>query len=141
MCRVFVRTRRSWVGPTSLVKLAIPPMSVDPDEVTSIAKRFQADFPQVGGKKVVLLSPGGGLLPIRAWPVANFSRVAEELIRLDYAVGIIGLERDQDTAQAIVSHCKSANCIDLTGYTRTVRELVPPTNLAKHDGGAWPRQE
>ncbi len=134
-----VPTVKRPVGPTSLVKLAIPPMSVDPDEVTSMAKRFQADFPQMGGKKVVLLSPGGGLLPIRAWPIANFSRVAEELIRLDYAVGIIGLERDKATAQAIVSHCKSAHCIDLTGYTRTVRELMllfhTASLLITNDGG------
>ncbi len=120
-------------------KLTIPPMSVEADEVSSMATRFQADFPQAAGKKVVLLSPGGGLLPIRAWPVANFSRVAEELIRLDYVVGIIGLERDKDTAQEILSHCKSANCLDLTGYTETVRELMllfhSASLLVTNDGG------
>ena len=134
-----VPTVKRLVGPINHDELAIPPMSVDPDEVSSMAKRLQADFPQVAGKKVVLLSPGGGLLPIRAWPVANFSRVADELIRLDYAVGIIGLERDRDTAQEITSHCKSANCIDLTGYTRTVRELMllfhTASLLIANDGG------
>ncbi len=134
-----VPTVKRTVGPIGQDNLTIPPMSAEPDEVSSMAKRFQADFPQVAGKKVVFLSPGGGLLPIRAWPVANFSRVAEELIRLDYAVGIIGLERDRDIAQEITSHCKSANCIDLTGYTETVRELMllfhTASLLIANDGG------
>ena len=62
-----------------------------------------------------------------------------ELVRLDYAVGIIGLERDQEIAQTIVAHCQSESCIDLTGYTRTVRELMllfhSASLLIANDGG------
>ena len=125
--------------PVGQDKLSIPPMTVDPGEISAMKEHFHADFPQTIGKKLILLSPGGGLLPIRAWPVANFSRVAEELLRRDYVVGIIGLERDRDTARAIASHCNTPHCIDLTGYTKTVRELMllfhSASLLVANDGG------
>ena len=120
-------------------ELTIPPMAVDQAEVDALSQRFRSDFPQAVGKKVILLSPGGGLLPIRAWPVTHFCQLAESLVRDGYLVAIIGLGRDKETAKAIVSHCDSEHCIDLTGYTKTVRELMLlfhfATLLIANDGG------
>ena len=120
-------------------ELTIPPMAVEQAEVDALSQRFRSDFPQAAGKKVILLSPGGGLLPIRAWPVTHFCQLAESLVRDGYLVAIIGLGRDEETAKAIVSHCDSERCIDLTGYTKTVRELMLlfhfATLLIANDGG------
>lgn len=120
-------------------ELTIPSMRLREGEIDTLSQRFRADFPQVVGKKIVLLSPGGGLLPIRAWPVAHFCQLAEDLLGDGYAVAIIGLERDRKTAQAIVSHCGSDLCIDLTGYTKTVREVMLLFHIAAlliaNDGG------
>jgi ADP-heptose:LPS heptosyltransferase len=134
-----VPTVKRPVGPDRQEKLKIPRMAVGEDEIDTMAERFKTDFPQVVGNKVVLLSPGGGLLPIRAWPVSHYCQLAEELIGRGYVVGIIGLERDKGIASTIVSHCRSASCIDLTGYTRTVRELMllfhTASLLIANDGG------
>jgi len=117
----------------------IPSIIISPQEMEEFWKRFMRDFPQVSGKKIVLLYPGGGLLPIRTWPVENYCLVAEDLLQKGYAVGIIGMDRDRATAGGILSHCRSGNCIDLTGYTESVRELMIMFHFASllitNDGG------
>ncbi len=119
--------------------LKIQPMEVSRDEIDGMLRRFKNDFPNVTGKKIVLIYPGGGLLPIRAWPLSYYCLLAEDLIQNGFAVGIIGLKSDSEIASVILSHCRNANCIDLTGYTKTVRELMLLFHFASllitNDGG------
>lgn len=119
--------------------LKIQPMDVSRDEIDGMLRRFKNDFPNVTGKKIVLIYPGGGLLPIRAWPLSYYCLVAEDLIQNGFAVGIIGLKSDSEIANVILSHCHNASCIDLTGYTKTVRELMLLFHFASllitNDGG------
>jgi ADP-heptose:LPS heptosyltransferase len=90
-------------------------------------------------KKLILINPSGGLLPIRAWPLSNYCALARDLVENGYGVGITGMARDKALAHEILSHCRSKSCIDLTGYTATVRELMVLFNLASllitNDGG------
>jgi ADP-heptose:LPS heptosyltransferase len=87
---------------------------------------------------MVLIYPGGGLLPIRAWPLASFQRLARELTARGFVVGVIGLAEDRSLAAAI---CESSReqTVDFTGYTRTVRELMLLFHLSEllitNDGG------
>jgi ADP-heptose:LPS heptosyltransferase len=91
------------------------------------------------GKRLVLIYPGGGILPIRAWPLDYFCKLGEGLIRQGYAIGIIGLKEDKNLARAILSHCGESSCIDLTGYTKSIRELIVLFHIASllitNDGG------
>lgn len=116
-----------------------PRLTIAPEAIESFRDRLTRDFPGVGARKLALLYPGGGLLPIRAWPEENFSAVARDLIRNGYAVGIIGLKGDNAVAARIVSRISAADCFDLTGYTRTLRELITLFHLAAllitNDGG------
>ncbi|MCF6290688.1 MAG: glycosyltransferase family 9 protein [Desulfobacterales bacterium] len=117
----------------------LPPAQVGPDELKGFNTRLHNDFPAIADRKLVLLYPGGGLLPIRAWPIDKYCRVAAELIRQGHTVGIIGLPGDKETAARILAFCRSEHCIDLTGYTVTVREVIVLFNLAAllitNDGG------
>jgi lipopolysaccharide heptosyltransferase II len=119
-------------------KLRIPPLKVSEVEIENASRRFKRDFPDVADKKLVLLYAGGGLLPIRAWPLENFCIVAGNLIHHGYAVGVIGLEEDKRLAKEILAKCTD-NCIDLTGYTKSIRELVMIFHFASllitNDGG------
>ena len=116
-----------------------PKLEFEPNEIEGAKERLYAFSPAVKGKKIVLLYPGGGLLPIRAWPLEYYCRLAEEFLRLGYAVGVIGLAEDKAVAGAILRHCQNGNCIDLTGYTKTIRELILIFNfsslLITNDGG------
>jgi ADP-heptose:LPS heptosyltransferase len=117
----------------------VPQIVVSDSEKKAFMRRFQHDFPQVSGKKLVLLYPSGGLLRIRAWPIENFRLVARELLRKRYAVGVIGMGGDRSLAEDIAAYAQNEHCIDLTGYTETVRELITLFQLSSllitNDGG------
>lgn len=110
--------------PLGRTNLRAPLIDFARDEIEAMQARLQADFIAVADKRLVLIYPGGGILPIRAWPRNYYSQVAGELIKKGYAVGVVGLAEDRDLATAILSECNKPACIDLTGYTRTVSELM-----------------
>lgn len=101
-----------------------PAIKFAPAEIEVMQAKLQNDFKAIAGKKLILIYPGGGILPIRAWPRNYYSQVAGELIKKGYAVGVVGLAEDKELAAAILSDCNHPACIDLTGYTRTIRELM-----------------
>jgi ADP-heptose:LPS heptosyltransferase len=119
--------------------LKAPAIEFAQPEIEAMQTRLRTDFQAIDGKELILIYPGGGILPIRAWPRHYYSQVAGELIKKGYAVGIVGLETDRELAAAILSDCNHPACIDLTGYTRTVRELMLIFQFAKllitNDGG------
>jgi len=105
-------------------KLKIPAITVEPGEIDTAQKRLFDRAPALANKKIVLIYPGGGLLPIRAWPLEYYCRLAEELLQRGYAVCVIGLAEDRAVAEVILSHTGSRSCVDLTGYTKTIRDLM-----------------
>jgi ADP-heptose:LPS heptosyltransferase len=117
----------------------IPPLNPNAAQQEDLKLRLKSDFPDTVGKDLVLLYPGGGLLPIRAWPLKNYCRIAMNLIEKGYVVGIIGMKEDTPLAEVISSWCQSPYCIDLTGYTRTITELITLLHFASllitNDGG------
>lgn len=119
--------------------LTAPPVKFDPEVIRKMRQRLQSDFPVIGDRQLVLLYAGGGILPIRAWPLEYFCRLAGELLSNDCAVGVIGLQSDRPAARAILKHCQDPACIDLTGYTESVRDLMIIFHLAAllvtNDGG------
>jgi len=119
--------------------LEMPAFDIEPGERGKMAERLHADYPAIRGKRLVLVYPSGGILPIRAWPLEHYRRLCVALLGEGYAVGIIGLQSDRSCAQAIMDDCRSPLCIDLTGYTKSVRELVAlffrASLLITNDGG------
>jgi len=116
-----------------------PPLLFAEGELAGIAARLHADFPAVAGKRLVLVYPSGGILPIRAWPFESYATLCAGLLAAGYAVGVIGMKDDRPLGQALVRHCASELCIDLTGYTKSVRELLALFHraalLITNDGG------
>jgi ADP-heptose:LPS heptosyltransferase len=120
-------------------KPAAPALRVAPHEVENARRRLLEKAPEIEGKKIVLIYPGGGLLPIRAWPLEYYCRLTEELLRRGYAVCVIGLKEDKNIAAEILSRTPNSGCVDLTGYTKTIRELMLifhfSSLLITNDGG------
>ncbi len=108
-------------------------------EVEGITAQLHKDFPVLQGKKLVLVYPDGGILPIRAWPPAYYKQLCDALLQDGYAVALIGLPDAKPLAQQIVAHCNHDHCIDLTGYTKSVRHLLAifqrAALLVTNDGG------
>ena len=164
-----------------------PPPQVQLDDalIQGIRNRLAQDFPAIAGKPLVLVYPGGGILPIRAWPLASYTALCEGLVADGCAVAVIGLKDDQALARQLVAQvqasvniggewddqagsqfkqgprdwlCQTAGAaapsggrelhevnerggdiIDLTGYTRSISELLALFHVARllvtNDGG------
>lgn len=119
---------------------APPPIPVEADDIEQMRHRLKAEFPVLSDRRLVLLHPGGGVLSIRAWPSDSYLKVARQLIKRGFAIGIIGLASDKPLAVRIVRDCQDAACIDLAGYTHTVKELIHLFHLSEllitNDGGS-----
>ncbi len=105
-------------------ELRAPKIEFEAEEIRATQTRLTLANEGIKDKKLVLIYPGGGLLPIRAWPAEYYAEVAQQLLQKGYAVAIIGLAEDKDLAGQILSRCNDPSCIDLTGYTKTVRDLL-----------------
>ena len=120
---------------------SLPELSVDfsTSELQDYRQQLKADRPAVQGRQLVLLYAGGGLLPERAWPAAHYARVARGLCAAGHAVGLIGLKEDAALAQELLRQVASPQCVDLTGYTRSIRDLLKLFHAAHllitNDGG------
>jgi ADP-heptose:LPS heptosyltransferase len=122
------------------IQRSLPPLPVDAEALQAFQTRLNADFEGfTHNTKRVLLYVSGGALPIRAWPEASYIALAQSLIDNGCAVGVIGLPEDTPQAQRVLSAVKHARCIDLTGYTRSLRELLLLFHnaelLVTNDGG------
>ena len=129
--------------PVVVTSKAPPHVLLDPSLIDGIGARLSTDFPAIKDKPLVLVYPGGGILPIRAWPLAAYTTLCEGLVADGCAVAVIGLKDDQALARELVesvnrSHPTSA-VIDLTGYTRSIAELLALFHVARllvtNDGG------
>jgi ADP-heptose:LPS heptosyltransferase len=117
-----------------------PPLVPFPaEELQRVTAALLADFPAITARKLVLVYPSGGLLPIRAWPLENYFTLCQALLQDGHAVGVIGLPQDKAFGRAVVEHCREPHCIDLTGYTKSVRHLLAlfhrASLLVTNDGG------
>ena len=120
-----------------------PQVQLDGALVQGIRSRLAQDFPAIAGKPLVLVYPGGGILPIRAWPLASYTALCEGLVADGCAVAVIGLKDDQALARQLVANVQAAfpnsPVIDLTGYTRSISELLALFHVARllvtNDGG------
>jgi ADP-heptose:LPS heptosyltransferase len=126
---------------------AIRPMPVEteltvdfsPPELTSYRTQLHTDHPVTATRRLVLVYAGGGILPERAWPADHYARVALGLCNAGFAVGLIGLKDDAQLARELIEKIHHEACIDLTGYTRSIRELLMLFHTAEllitNDGG------
>ncbi|MBG6076957.1 glycosyltransferase family 9 protein [Polaromonas sp. CG_9.11] len=120
-----------------------PHVQLDGALVQGIQTRLAQDFPAIAGKPLVLVYPGGGILPIRAWPLASYTALCEGLVADGCAVAVIGLKDDQALARQLVANVQASfpqsPVIDLTGYTRSISELLALFHVARllvtNDGG------
>ena len=69
----------------------------------------------------------------------HYARVARGLCNAGHAVGLIGLAEDANLAKELKATIASPWCADLTGYTRSIRELLMLFHAAQllitNDGG------
>ena len=99
--------------------------------IESIWKKLRAANPEVSHEnKLIILNPSAGLLPIRAWPIDNYIRLAQMLLEdPDNYIILTGGEKDASITRKVFSSLNCERCIDLTRKT-TFPELVDLYNVA-----------
>ena len=85
-----------------------PHVRLDGGLIQGIQNRLAQDFPAIAGKPLVLVYPGGGILPIRAWPLASYTALCQGLVADGCAVAVIGLKDDQALAQQLVAQVRAS---------------------------------
>jgi ADP-heptose:LPS heptosyltransferase len=78
------------------------------------------------GRRLVIFNPDPGLLPLREWPVSHFAALAKLLLDLhpDVVVAVVGVARAGALASRILAGLPPERAFNLTGRTRTLRELI-----------------
>ena len=108
-------------------------------ELPAYRNKLLVDHPIAATRKLVLMYAGGGILPERAWPANHYARVAQGLCAAGFSVGLIGLKDDAQLAKDLIAKIQDSACVDLTGYTRSIRELLMLFHAAEllitNDGG------
>ena len=89
--------------PATTLTQAPPQVALPAGLVPGMAQRLAADFPALAGKPLVLVYPGGGILPIRAWPLDAYTALCNGLVADGCAVAVIGLKDDQALARQLVA--------------------------------------
>lgn len=117
-----------------------PEFVAEPGEIEREVRSLERDHPSVAGRRLALVYPSGGLLPIRAWPEPHYVELVRGLLADGCAVGIIGMPEDRALADRVRA-ASGANeaCVNLAGYTRSVRHLLclfhRASLLVTNDGG------
>lgn len=133
------RPRSKGLLPREARDYPLPRLALRPGEVDASTRRLLEAHPGAAGKPLVLLYAGGGILPIRAWPPEHYIELARALLERGCAVAVIGLAEDRPLAQRIGQAAAHPALLDLTGWTRSIRELLLLFHhadlLVTNDGG------
>lgn len=105
-----------------------PTAEEDRDMRTLVKELYPAFSPET---ELIIFNPDpGDALPIRGWPMENFEELARRLLDRNprAVIGVVGLGRSKsyaDTLQKATSGSgRDGRCIDLTGRTKSLRELL-----------------
>ena len=92
---------------------------------TTIIRRAAPEFPQKS-RYIVINADPGLMLPIRGWPPAYFALLVKKLLKgdRDLYVVLVGLPSATRLNQEIAGEYVDPRCINLTGQTTSLRELL-----------------
>jgi ADP-heptose:LPS heptosyltransferase len=92
-------------------------------------KGFNPEFEK--DKKLIILNPSGGEIPIRAWPLANYTALAGRLLeQSDYYLILMGARDDWEINEKVRRNVNHPRCLNLAGQT-TFPELMDLFSIAR----------
>lgn len=81
-------------------------------------------------KKIILLNPNAGYIPVRAWPITSYIQLAQKLLQhKDYFIIIIGIKLALKDAQIITQAINNPCCINFVDKTN-FDEMIDLFNIA-----------
>jgi len=122
-----------------LVKEKIAKQEIDPfyiesteEEKRMIWEKLKKEDPYISSKnKLIVLNPNASqLLPLRRWPIENYIKLTQMLLKNpDYYVVLTGVRSELPDILNICSTVNNKRCINLAAKT-TIKELIDLYNIA-----------
>lgn len=112
------------IGDEEIVSWRMPR---SPTSISNAQALIQSEFSDLTGKeKVLLVNFGGGLLPIRAWPLEYYTALIRLILERhnDCVVVLIGLPDSQNDSCAIKNNVPHRRLVNLVGKTASIRDIV-----------------
>lgn len=122
--------------------LPLPKFSPADEEKLAIWNTLQTQNTSLReNSHIFILNPDPGLLTLRGWPLKNFAALARKLLEAypSAFIAVVGLERTHWWADEIRALTGPERFVDLTGKTKSLRELMVlfelSTLLVTNDSG------
>lgn len=112
-------------------KIELPVYNTSPERSANIWKKLIEASPRINKKnKIIILNPGGGEIPIRAWSAANYINLAKKILANpnNYII-LTGVKRDGEVTGDIQLALGSDRCVNFAEKT-SFRELLDLFNIA-----------
>ena len=88
---------------------------------------------------ILALCPGAEYGPAKRWPLHHFAALANHYLQQDWQIWLVGSDKDQPIAQAIIDICKTQDrCLNLAGRTsllQAVDLLAQAQAVVSNDSG------
>ncbi|MDP2921397.1 MAG: glycosyltransferase family 9 protein [Candidatus Omnitrophota bacterium] len=82
------------------------------------------------GKRIILINPGEGALPLREWPIENFIALSRRILENSAdCIVIIGTKDASKKSKLLSGALNNKRCVDFTGKT-SLDELMELFNIA-----------
>lgn len=112
-----------------------PQLRSDPASLAAARVRLKLD----STKPVLVLCPGAEYGPSKQWPAEHYTHVARHFLGLGYQIWILGSQRDNDIATAILNdsglHPDLRNLCGLTTLGDAVDLMATATAVVSNDSG------
>jgi ADP-heptose:LPS heptosyltransferase len=117
----------------------LPRFDPTPAEEHDMRALVKELFPQFCAEtELIIFNPDpGDALPIRGWPMNRFEELARRILDANprAVIGVVGLGRSKSYAetlqQATAGNGRDGRCLDLTGRTKSLRELLAILTFSK----------
>ena len=113
----------------------LPRLTSTASELSRLLELVQSVNPDVtSSSTLIVFNPDpGDAVPIRGWPEVRFAEVAKYLVQQypDAFAVVIGLRRSTPYAMRFMDIVGKARCVDLTGRTKDLKELLTIFELSK----------
>jgi ADP-heptose:LPS heptosyltransferase len=110
------------------LRVPLPRYRATDSEHQELWRLLQSINPRVKpGDRILVVNPDpGDALPIRGWPMERYVSALQQLMAINEGLfcAVIGLKRSKPYADAILAGLPLERCLDLTGKTKVLREVV-----------------
>ena len=106
--------------------LFLPEFKPSRQQLNGMWERLKDYRPDINGEnRLLLLNPGEGRIPLREWPLENFTALAKRLLEdeRNYII-VVGTQSTSQKAELFCGSLNRERCINLTGETTIAQALT-----------------